>query len=101
MRQAPRLLPTIGIYCAACTALLVFCGPIAWMLAGSFKGSTDTFIHPYDVLPRHFSFSAYGDALHGGTFDNVKLARDFINSTIYAGVSMLSNVIPTSIPTTS
>lgn len=88
-----RLFRSLALYAAALALLVLFCGPIAWMALQSFKGTTEIIGAPYDVLPRHFALTAFSDALHGGTYENVRLARDFINTVIYAAGSMLTNVL--------
>lgn len=89
----PRYLRAFTLYGAALALLFLFCFPIVWMVQGSFSGTTDTFLHPYDVVPKHPTLSAFQDALHGATYQNVMLARNFINTVIYATGSTLTNVV--------
>jgi multiple sugar transport system permease protein len=96
-RRRPRPWPVLAraavVYLACLLLLLVFCGPIAWMLLQSVRGMSEIIGHPYDVVPRQFTLSAFGDALKGGQYGNVRLARDFLNTAIYAGGSLVTNVV--------
>ena len=89
----PRYLRAVTLYGAALALLFLFCFPIVWMVQSSFTGTTDTILRPYDVLPKHPTLTAFQDALHGATYDNVRLARNFINTVIYATGSTLTNVV--------
>ena len=81
-----------ALYGVAALFLLISCGPILWMVLQSFKSMPEIIKQPYDVLPRQFALSSFGDALHGGSYQNIRLARSFVNSMIYAGGAMLTNV---------
>jgi len=91
--KAPHGLQAVLIYSAALVMLLVACGPIVWMLSQSFKNMHDVILKPYDLVPGSVTFAAFGSALHGGDYGNVNLSRDFLNSLIYAGGSLVTNTV--------
>jgi len=80
------------LYAAALALLLVFCGPIAWMLLQATRGMTETLQQPYDLLPRQWTLAAFGAVLGGGPNGDVLLWRDALNSVVYAGATMGTNV---------
>jgi multiple sugar transport system permease protein len=90
--RGPRGLHAALLYAAACALLLIFCGPLLWMLSQAFKSMPEIVTSPYDALPRQFTLSNFSAALQGGQNNDVRLARNFINTLIYAGGSLLSNV---------
>lgn len=81
------------IYLVALCLLAVFFGPVLWMLSQSFKDMSEIINQPYDLWPSRFTLAAYGDVLRGGDYANIYLARDFINTLIYAGISTITNLI--------
>jgi multiple sugar transport system permease protein len=91
--KAPRGFQAALIYLAALILLVISCGPILWMLSQSLKNMNEIILKPYDAVPRQVTLAAFGDALHGGTYENVRLARDFINTIFYAGGSTITNVV--------
>ena len=80
-------------YSGAVALLLLFCGPIAWMLLQSVKGMNDIILRPYDLVPGHISLAAFSVALKGDPGSSVRLVRSFVNSAIYAGGSVVTNVL--------
>ena len=80
------------IYLAALVGLLLFCGPIAWMLLQASRGIGETLQSPYELLPRRWTLAAFGDALTGGPDGGVALPRALLNSVVYAGASVLTNL---------
>src|SRR5581483_3255311 len=93
MDRGPRGLRAVLLYAAAVAVFLIFCGPLIWMLSQSFKSMPEIVTRPYDAMPRHVTLDNFSQALHGGQYNNVRLARNFINTLIYAGGSLLSNVL--------
>jgi len=80
------------LYLAALAGLLLFCGPIVWMLLQATRGIGETLRNPYEALPRRWTLAAFGDALVGGSDGGIALPRALLNSVAYAGVSVLTNL---------
>ncbi len=89
----PRQLRHTLLYLAATLLLLLFCGPIVWMVGQSLRGIDEVIANPYDLVPRHFTLGAFSSALGGGSDGTIALAQNFLNSTLYAGVSVCGNVL--------
>jgi multiple sugar transport system permease protein len=84
---------SITIYLIALGLLVVLFGPIFWMVSQSLKNMNQIITRPYDLLPWPATFAAYADVLRGGDYADIYLARDFINTLIYAGVSTVANLL--------
>ncbi len=81
------------IYGAALGLFVLLFGPVLWMVSQSLKDMNQIITRPYDLFPLHLTFAAYGDVLRGGDYSNIYLARDFINTLIYAGASTAANLL--------
>ncbi|MGH2390827.1 MAG: carbohydrate ABC transporter permease [Chloroflexota bacterium] len=91
--SAHRALRAATIYLAALGLLVGFGGPILWMLSQSLKSMSEIINRPYDLWPASLSLAAYADALRGGDYANIFLARDFLNTLLYAGISTVTNLV--------
>lgn len=79
-----RFLRMLILALAAAAALL----PFLWLLSTSFKGAEEIFAYPPDILPRTFVWENYS-----GLWNAVPLAGYFLNSSIVTALSVLVNVL--------
>jgi multiple sugar transport system permease protein len=76
-----------------CAASIVMLYPLLWMLASSFRASTDIFTST-SIWPRHFDFSAY---VRGWNGLQVSFGRFFVNSFVIAVLSVAGNLLSCSL----
>jgi multiple sugar transport system permease protein len=89
---ARSVLRSTTMYLVALGLFAVFFGPVFWMVSQSFKDMNEIINKPYDLWPSRFTPAAYADVLRGGDYANIYLARDFLNTLIYAVVSTVANL---------
>ncbi|MCX6136768.1 MAG: carbohydrate ABC transporter permease [Ignavibacteriales bacterium] len=87
-----RILKRYTLYAFLAAAAVVAVFPFLWLLSTSFKGAEELFAFPPTLIPAHFIFENYS-----GVWNAVPFSTYTINSVIIAVVSIVLNVLLSSL----
>ena len=91
MRAGRRLDATnILIYASYLTVILVFWGPVAWILSLSLKTIPDILAYPPKLFPSHFAIENYGTI-----FSQSTIPRNMLNSAKITVITVVGTLLVT------